>query len=80
MSRKAYVLIDVEKGRAADISIALNRKVGILAADVILGSHDVIAVVEANDVDALVRFVESEIAIEDGIERTNTCLIVSGHQ
>ncbi|MFC1983293.1 Lrp/AsnC ligand binding domain-containing protein [Chloroflexota bacterium] len=79
MSRKAYVLIDVKKGQATDIAIVLNGKPGILAADVILGPHDVIAVVEANDVDALARLVENEIAIEDGVERTNTCLIVSGH-
>jgi DNA-binding Lrp family transcriptional regulator len=80
MSRKAYVLIDVEKGHAADIAIALKRKSEILAADVILGPHDVVAIVECKDVDALARFVENEIAVEDGVERTDTCLIVSGHQ
>ena len=66
MSRKAYVLIDVEKGQAPAVVIALNNKSGILAADVILGNHDVIAIVEASDVDALAHLVGNEISLADG--------------
>ena len=80
MTRKAFVLIDVEKGRATDVVITLNGKPGILAANVILGPHDVIAVVEAADIDALARLVENEILIEDGVTRTDTCIVVSGNQ
>lgn len=79
MSRKAYVLIDVEKGEAGSVAVELSGKPGILATDVILGNHDVVAIVEADDVDQLVRIVRNEIIAADGVVRTDTLLVVSGH-
>lgn len=78
MSREAYVLIDVEKGRAADVVIELTGKPGISAANEIWGPHDVIAVVEAGDVDALIHLVKNEIVSADGVLRTDTCLVIPG--
>jgi DNA-binding Lrp family transcriptional regulator len=79
MKRKAYALIDAERGQASSIVIALSAFPGVLAADVIWGPHDVIAIVEADDVDALIRLVENEISLIDGVAHTSTCLIVTGH-
>lgn len=80
MSRGAYVLIDAERGKTMDVVLALSGKPGILTAEPILGPHDVIAVIEANNVDALAHVVETEIAAVEGILRTDTCLVISGHQ
>jgi hypothetical protein len=79
MTREAYVLIDVEKGRAPDVVIELTGKPDISTAKEIWGPHEVIAVVEADDVDALIHLVKNEIVSADGVLRTDTCLVINGH-
>lgn len=78
MKRKAYVLIDAEKGQSSSVVIALSEKPGVLAADVVWGPHDVVAMVEADDIDALMHLVQSDISVIDGIARIDTCLVVTG--
>lgn len=79
MKKRAYVLIDAEKGQSSSIVIALSEKPGVLAADVIWGPHDVVAIVEADNIDTLMHLVQSDISLIDGIAHTDTCLIVTGH-
>lgn len=79
MKRRAYVLIDAEKGQSSSIVIALSEKPGILAADVIWGQHDVVVVVEADDIDKLMHLIQSDISLIDGIASIETCLVVTGH-
>jgi hypothetical protein len=79
MKRRAYVLIDAEKGQSSSIVIALSDKPGILAADVIWGQHDVVVVVEADDIDKLMHLVQTDISLIDGIAHMDTCLVVTGH-
>jgi len=79
MKRRAYVLIDAEKGQSSSVVIALTQKHGVLAADVVWGPHDVVAIVEADDIDKLMHLVQSDISLIDGIARIDTCLIVTGH-
>jgi uncharacterized protein with GYD domain len=52
---------------------------GVVAADVVWGPHDVIAIVEADDIDALMHMAGGETILVDGIAHTDTCLIVTGH-
>ena len=79
MKRKAYVVFDTEKGQSSSVVLALSHKPGVLAADVIWGPHDVIAIVEADDIDKLMHFIQSDISLVDGITHMDTCLIVTGH-
>lgn len=50
MKKRAYVLIDAEKGQSSSVITTLSEKPGVLAADVIWGPHDTIAIVEADDI------------------------------
>ena len=79
MKNKAYILIDAEKGQSSSLIIALSQKPGVLAADVIWGPHDVIAVVEADTVEKLMHLIQSDISLVDGIKHMDTCLVVTGH-
>ena len=79
MKKRAYVLIDAEKGQSSSVVIALSEKSGVLAADVIWGPHDVVAIVEADDIEKLIHLVQSDISLVDGIAHLDTCLIVTGH-
>jgi hypothetical protein len=78
MKRRAYVLIDAEKGQSSSVVIALCQKPGVLAADVIWGPHDVVAIVEADDIEALMHLVQSDLSLVDGIAQIDTCLVVTG--
>jgi len=78
MKKKAYVLIDAEKGQSSSVVIALSQKPEVLAVDVIWGPHDVIAIVEADDIDKLMHLIQSDISLIDGIARIDTCLVVTG--
>jgi len=78
MKSRAYVLIDAEKGQSSSVVIALSEKPGVLAADVVWGPHDVVAMVEAEDIDSLIHLVQSDISVIDGIARLDTCLVVTG--
>jgi len=79
MKKKAYVLIDAEKGQSSSVVIALGEKPGVLAADVIWGPHDIVAIVEADDIEKLMHLIQSDISLVDGIAHMDTCLVVTGH-
>ena len=78
MKKKAYLLIDAEKSQSSSIILALDKRPGVLAADIIWGPHDVIALVEADDIEKLMHLVQTDISLIDGITHIDTCLLVTG--
>jgi DNA-binding Lrp family transcriptional regulator len=74
---RAYVLIQTEVGKAAPVAAELRGIAGVVAADDVTGSYDVIAQVEAESVDELGRGVLSRFQMMEGITRTLTCLVVN---
>ncbi|MEO1062106.1 MAG: Lrp/AsnC ligand binding domain-containing protein [Actinomycetota bacterium] len=76
MSVRAYVLIQTEVGKAADVAREVGAIDGITAADDVVGPYDVIAQAEAASVDDLGRMVVARIQMIDGITRTSTCPVV----
>jgi len=75
MVRKAYVLIQVTVGNTNEVAKSLRRIKGVLAADVVTGPHDVIAVVEAPNSDAVVKIVTREIQAVNGVSDTLTYMV-----
>jgi len=75
-NRKAYVLIQVEIGQAEKVSKALRNKPGILDADLVIGPHDVIAVLQGVDANAIARIVVNEIQAVKGVNRTITYMVI----
>ena len=75
-NRKAYVLIQVETGKAGRVSQALRDKPGILDADLVIGPHDVIAVLQGVDANAIARIVVNEIQAVKGVNRTITYMVI----
>ncbi len=76
MAVQAYILIQTEVGRAAEVASAIGRIEGVTAADDVTGPYDVIVRAEASDVDELGRLVVARIQGVDGITRTLTCPVV----
>ena len=76
--KKAYVLVDVEKGEAGNVAAEVSGKPGILTVDVVFGHNDVVVVIQADDTDGLVKIVRDEIAPAEYVARTETLLVTSG--
>ena len=75
MRCKAYVLIQAEAGSAEPIASALRTKRGVMAADVVTGPHDVIAVIQGQDPNDVASIIVNEIQTTKGVSRTTTYVV-----
>jgi DNA-binding Lrp family transcriptional regulator len=73
---EAYVLIQTEVGKAAQVVAAVKEIPGVTRAVVLTGPYDLLAHVEAIDVDSLGKLAVSEIQAVDSVVRTVTCPVV----
>lgn len=76
MAVSAYILIQTEVGRAAEVAAAIAEIPGVITAEDVTGPYDVVARAEADDVDQLGRMVVSKVQLVPGITRTLTCPVV----
>ncbi len=77
MAITAYVLIQTEVGKAAQVAEAARAIAGVVAADDVTGPYDVIVRTEAPTLDDLGKMVVSQIQAVEGITRTFTCPVVN---
>ncbi|MCZ6788616.1 MAG: Lrp/AsnC ligand binding domain-containing protein [Chloroflexi bacterium] len=76
MVTKAYILIETTVGKSRNVAQALKSLPGVDTVDAVTGPYDIIAVVEAPDLNAVGDLVTSQIHTINGIVRTVTCLSV----
>lgn len=77
MAVRAYVLIQTEVGKAANVAQAVRAIDGVLSAEDVTGPYDVIVTAESGSVDDLGKMVVSRVQMVDGITRTLTCPVVN---
>ena len=77
MAVSAYVLIQTEVGKAAQVAQAVGALGGVVSAEDVTGPYDVIVRAEADSMDDLGRLVVSRVQMIEGITRTLTCPIVN---
>jgi len=73
---QAYILIQTEVGKAADVANEVREIKGVTEADDVTGPYDVIVRAEAKNVDELGKLVVARVQGVDGITRTLTCPVV----
>jgi DNA-binding Lrp family transcriptional regulator len=73
---EAYILIQTEVGKAAQVAKEVAAISGVNAAEDVTGPYDVIVRAEAKSVDDLGKLVVAKIQAVDGITRTLTCPVV----
>ncbi|MEU8199051.1 MULTISPECIES: Lrp/AsnC family transcriptional regulator [Microbispora] len=73
---QAYILIQTEVGRAANVAEEISSIPGVTQAEDVTGPYDVIVRAQANNVDELGKLVVAQIQAVQGITRTLTCPIV----
>jgi DNA-binding Lrp family transcriptional regulator len=76
VSVSAYILIQTEVGKAAEVAKEVGDIDGVVSAEDVTGPYDVIARSEAATVDELGKMVVSRVQMIEGITRTLTCPVV----
>ena len=73
---QAYILIQTEVGKAANVAAHIAEIEGVTSAEDVTGPYDVIVRAQAETVDALGKMVVAKVQQVSGITRTLTCPIV----
>lgn len=73
---QAYILVQTEVGRAADVARRIAEIAGVTQAEDVTGPYDVIVLAGAENVDELGKLVAAQIQAVEGITRTLTCPVV----
>ena len=73
---QAYILIQTEVGKAADVAKSIAGVTGVTLAEDVTGPYDVIVRAEARNVDELGKLVVAKVQSIGGITRTLTCPVV----
>jgi DNA-binding Lrp family transcriptional regulator len=80
MAVRAYILIETDVGAARSVAaqvLAMNRDhATVRSVDTVTGPYDVVAYVEADDLDSLGDVLSEGIQAVQGVKRTTTCLAV----
>ena len=76
MSAKAFILVETEIGRTKEVVSVLKKMEGLKSVDTVTGPYDIIAVVEAEDLNKIGDLITGKIHAIEGISRTVTCLTV----
>ncbi|MGH9189772.1 MAG: Lrp/AsnC ligand binding domain-containing protein [Acidimicrobiales bacterium] len=77
MAVRAYVLIQTEVGKAAQVAREVASIDGVVASEGVMGPYDVVARAEAGTEDEMGKLVVGRIQLIDGITRTLTCPVVN---
>jgi len=73
---QAYILIQTEVGKAANVARDIAEITGVTMAEDVTGPYDVIVRAEADSVDDLGKLVLAKVQAVPGITRTLTCPVV----
>ena len=73
---EAYVLIQTEVGKAAQVAIEVAKIPGVKVSEAVTGPYDAIVHATSDDVDSLGKLVVARIQSVEGITRTLTCPVV----
>jgi DNA-binding Lrp family transcriptional regulator len=72
----AYILIQTEVGKAAEVAGEIRTVPGVTIAEDVTGPYDVIVRAEAHTMDELGKLVVARVQSIEGITRTLTCPVV----
>jgi DNA-binding Lrp family transcriptional regulator len=73
---EAYVLIQAEVGRSAEVADAVRKIPGVRFADVVTGPYDVVLWAEAAEIDGLGELIVVNVQAVVGVTRTLTCPVL----
>lgn len=76
MAAKAFVLIETAVGKTKEVASTLKKLEGVDSVDPVTGPYDIIAIIEAAELNDIGDLVTGKIHPIVGISRTVTCLAI----
>ncbi len=73
----SYILMQLSPGKAKAAAMAISKIEGVKMAHAVTGPFDVIAFAEVSDLSSLSDLVLAQIQRVDGVEKTQTAVVVS---
>jgi DNA-binding Lrp family transcriptional regulator len=71
----AYILIKIAAGKSRTITEKISQIEGVKTAHPVTGMFDIIAFIEAADINNLTAIVRTKIQTIDGVLRTHTAIV-----
>ena len=79
MSTRAYIFVETAVGKTIDVLERLRNISSISSVDAVTGPYDIIAILEADNLNSVGDLVTGQIHTIGGVIRTITCLSVRGN-
>jgi DNA-binding Lrp family transcriptional regulator len=73
---EAYILINCESGKAGIAAAKMNQQDGVKSAKIVTGLHDIVALVESDNLSTLATSIVDKIQKVEGVGRTVTMVCV----
>ena len=74
MPTMAFILIEVQVGRANNVADSLRSLQEVTSAEVVTGPYDIIASIQVSDMAAMADLVTSQMQSIRGVIKTITCV------
>ena len=71
---QTYILLDTIPGSVREVAEILRELENVCTVDMVVGPHDIIAVVDTPDMDTLGDFLAEQVRTIPGVVRTTTCI------
>jgi DNA-binding Lrp family transcriptional regulator len=76
MKRTAFVLINCLPGKTKEVIHKLQQIPNVEYAEMVLGPYDIIAIIQANEIETIAVIVDEKIRTIDGVDETVTCVAI----
>jgi DNA-binding Lrp family transcriptional regulator len=76
MAATAFVLIETAVGRTKEVVNTISKMKGVKSVNTVTGPYDIIALIEADNLNDIGDLITGKIHDIEGISRTVTCLTV----
>jgi DNA-binding Lrp family transcriptional regulator len=74
---RGYVFVDTEVGKGQQVREHLLQTPGIVAADLVMGPHDLVVVVEEPTIEEVGRVVVRDLHGTPGVKNTITMIVIN---
>jgi len=74
---RGYIFVDTEVGKGQTVREQFARTSGVTQADLVMGPHDLVAVIEASSIEEIGRVVVRDLQSVPGVKNTITMIVIA---
>lgn len=76
MKRTAFVLINCLPGKTKEVLNKISQIPNVQYAEMVLGPYDIIAIIQASEIETIAAIIDEKIRTTDGVDETITCVAI----